>query len=252
MTILQERIYPQISDSIYQTILDATSYNDKPNSKTKWICQQYIDGKIGSLDDGIIPYEIHDLLYCYDKYKNKLKPIMDYKDQFELEDDITKIRNDGYKTNSELDKLARKGAIKVYNDNEFIVYKIETIEACRKYGSNTTWCLTNRLDDYSFNSYKKAYDGEIYFILDKHNKDLKYACVGNLLYTEMDETILAVPETIDKFTTRQVSSDELYWRTKENPKLKEVITYGFPKYDKDIVLQAIDKTCSEMGGEFSV
>jgi hypothetical protein len=44
--LLQERIYPEISDSVYELILDLTSNNNKANSKTKWVCKQYINGKM--------------------------------------------------------------------------------------------------------------------------------------------------------------------------------------------------------------
>lgn len=245
-SILQERLFPEISNSIYMLILDLTSDNNKPNAKTKWVCQQYINGKMGELDDGIISYDLMDLLNSYNKYKSKLKPIMDYKDKFELEDDIVRIKNDGYKTNKELNDLASKGAKRIYNDKDFSIYHITTADACRKYGSNTTWCITSRMDDYAFNSYKEQYDDEIYFILDKHNKDLKYACVGNIMYTEMDESILVIPETIDDFTMTQVSSDELYWRIRENPKLRDVIPHAFPSFDKKLVYDTIDNTCDSI------
>ena len=245
--LLQERIYPEISDSVYELILDLTSNNNKANSKTKWVCKQYIDGKMGEFDDGIVSFYLQDLLASYDRYKSKLKPIIDYKDKFELEDDIVRIKNDGYKTNSELNKLASKGAKKIYNDNNFSIYHISTPEACRKYGSNTTWCITARMDDYSFNRYKEEYDGEIYFIIDKKNKNNKYACVGNIMYTEFDESILVIPDSIDEFTTTQVSSDELYWRIRDNPSLKDVIPYGFPTFDKKLVEETIELTIEELG-----
>jgi hypothetical protein len=241
--ILQERIYPEIPNNVYSVILSMTSDNDKPNAKTKWVCQQVVDKKIQSLDDGEEDYDLKDLLYSYDKYKSKLKPIMDYKDRFELEDDIANIRNDGYQTKSELIAKARKGAKKVYNDNDFTVYHILNVEACRRYGSNTTWCLTARAGDESFNHYKEYSNGEIYFIIDKKNKNNKYACVKDCLYDEFDELILIVSKS-NKQLEKHIESDvltsmELAWRIHDNKKLKDVIPYGFPTFDKDDVEKSI-------------
>lgn len=240
--LLQERIYPEIPDGVYQIILDFTSDNDKPNAKTKWICQQYINGKMGELDDHLFSFEVSNLLYSYDKFKSKLKPIMDYKDKFELEDDIIRLRNSGYETNSELSKKASEGAKRVYNDKNYSVYHIKTYDACKKYGSNTTWCITNRTNDEVFNDYKEMANGEIYFIIDKKNKDIKYACVKDCLYSEMDELLMVVSKTDEQLNKlisgTIITSMELAWRIKDDPTLLNVIPYGFPTFNKDDVIKS--------------
>lgn len=245
MTILQERIYPNIPDNVYKVILNITSDNGVANAKTKWVCQQVTDKKIRSLDDGEEDYELNDLLYSYDKFKDKLKPIMNYKDRFELEDDIARVRNNGYLTQSELIARARKGAKKVYNDENFVIYHILNVDACRRYGANTTWCLTNRASDDSFNHYKEMSDGEIYFIIDKNNKDIKYACVGDCMYDETDSLIMKIPDEIENYSSREIYDDELAWRIDDNPALRDVIPYAFPSFDKKLVLDTID-ICAQL------
>ena len=240
MTILQERIYPNIPNNVYNVILNMTSDNGVANAKTKWVCQQVTDKKIRSLDDGEPDYNLQDLLYAYDKFKTKLKPIINFKDRFELEDEIARVRNDGYQTNSELIAKARKGAKKVYNDENFVIYQILNVDACRRYGANTKWCITNRANDSTFKYYQDVSNGEIYFIIDKKNKDIKYACVGNCMFDETDSIIMEIPDEIENYSSRGIYDDELAWRIDSNPHLKDVIPYAFPSFDKQLVMDTIE------------
>lgn len=240
MEILQERLFPQISDFVYNTILDATHENGKAGAWTKWVCQQYLNGHFQSLDDGLLD-KVLDLMVGYNKYKSKLKPIMDYKDPNELEDAIIAVNNAGYKTKSEYNLAAKKGAKQIYKDKDFIVLKIENWAAAKKYGANTKWCISTRMDDETFKHYQSKSDDNIYFIIDRHN-ECKYACVENVCWDEWDDILFAVNSEEDETSGRIGDGAELDARLSENPKLLDIFPYAFPNYKPEDVKKHIQMT----------
>ena len=74
-----------------------------------------------------------------------------------------------------------KGATKLYEDDEWLVYKITSYEAAAEYGKGTKWCITGRLGGHGedfFNKYikKDNLDGGYYFYINKKHPSEKY-CV---------------------------------------------------------------------------
>lgn len=235
--LLQERLFPQISNFVYSLILSLTTTDNKANAKTKWVCQQYLNGKFQSLDDGIVD-RLLDLMKAYNKYESKLKPIMNYKNPEELEDDIISVNNSGYKTKAEFDAIARKGTQQIYKDKEFIILKINNWVAAKKYGANTKWCISTRYDDETFNHYQEASHNQIYFIIDRKIKDCKYACVDGVVYDEWD-TLLFTMKTED---TRLGDGSELEVRLKEHPQLVDVFVKAIPSYKEEDIKERINNT----------
>jgi len=83
------------------------------------------------------------------------------------------------KTRSQKSKLASEGASVVYEDDDWIVLKIDTYEAAQKYGAGTTWCITGRYPGHEgrgesyFKSYKENNDWNYYFFIQKDGRDLE-------------------------------------------------------------------------------
>ena len=83
------------------------------------------------------------------------------------------------KTRSQKSKLASEGAEIVFEDDEWIVLKIDTYEAAQKYGAGTTWCITGRYPghegrgEHYFNSYKENNNWDYYFYIMKDGRDLE-------------------------------------------------------------------------------
>jgi len=81
-------------------------------------------------------------------------------------------------TRREINKLGKAGSEKIYEDDNWLVLKINTYEASVKYGKGTEWCITGNNSDQGrvdFNHHTKDFDATIYFFLNKKNKNSKYA-----------------------------------------------------------------------------
>ena len=147
--------------------------------------------------------------YLYLESKKDLDDLKDYlgdklfDDYMKIRDRIPKDHNE-FKDFSKLKKMNRKdiqdfvssfqsksdkkksdkfeGAKKLYEDEDWVVYKITTYPAAKYYGSNTTWCITGRYKgheergEYYFNDYIKGnnLDGGYYFYISKHDPKEKY------------------------------------------------------------------------------
>ena len=82
-------------------------------------------------------------------------------------------------TRSQRSKLASEGAEIVYEDDEWIVLKINTYEAAKKYGAGTVWCITGRYPGHEgrgemyFNDYRNRNGWNYYFYIKKDGRDLE-------------------------------------------------------------------------------
>jgi len=107
---------------------------------------------------------------------SKLKK-MDKKD---IQDFVSSFQSKSDKKKS--DKF--EGAKKLYEDEDWVVYKITTYPAAQLYGKNTKWCITGRYPGHEgrgeqyFNEYieDNDLDGGYYFYLNKEDPSEKY-CV---------------------------------------------------------------------------
>lgn len=107
---------------------------------------------------------------------SKLKK-MDKKD---VQDFVSSFQSKSDKKKS--DKT--KGAKKLYEDSDWVVYKITSYPAAQLYGSGTKWCITGRYPGHEergqeyFDDYirQEKLDGGYYFYLSKEDPNEKY-CV---------------------------------------------------------------------------
>ena len=107
---------------------------------------------------------------------NKLKK-MDKKD---IQDFVSSFQSKSDKKKQ--DKT--EGAEKLYEDEDWVVYRITTYPAAQLYGKNTKWCITGRYPGHEgkgqeyFDDYieENDLDGGYYFYISKHDPKEKY-CV---------------------------------------------------------------------------
>ena len=101
----------------------------------------------GKKDQEILNNFLGDEYYNkYNTIKNKITD-NEYKDVYKLikkDPDEVKDYIDNFKSNRDSVRAAKSGAKKLYEDSDWIVYRITTYEAAVLYGKNTKWCITGR------------------------------------------------------------------------------------------------------------
>ena len=136
-----------------------------------------------------------DLYNDYMKIRDKIpKDQNAYKDFQKLKklpiDDVQDFVDNFQSKTSKKNQDRREGAKKLYEDSDWVVYRITTPEAAVQYGKSTKWCISGRLhggDNIDVKSKDAAFwfnheiednnlDGGYYFYLSKKNPFEKY-CV---------------------------------------------------------------------------
>lgn len=115
------------------------------------------------------------------------------------------------KSKSEEERIAKKGAYKIFGDSNYLVVRPLTWESSCFYGFETKWCTSMKNDRYHYDKHTR--DGILYYFIDKKNKGNKVA-----LYLEKDGKKLNkyVFDSLDK----ERGIDFLY---EKFPKLTNVI-----------------------------
>jgi hypothetical protein len=125
----------------------------------------------------------------YNKYqliKNKIKD-PEYKDIYKMiKMDPSEVKDyiDNFQSNTDIRRSNKQGATKLYEDDEWVVYRITTYPAAQLYGKNTKWCITGRYEgheergeEYFYNYIKNnKLDGGDYFYINKNDPYKKF-CV---------------------------------------------------------------------------
>jgi len=125
----------------------------------------------------------------YNKYqliKNKIKD-PEYKDIYKMiKMDPNEVKKyiDNFQSNTDIRRSDKKGATKLYEDDDWIVYRITTYPAAQLYGKNTKWCITGRYEgheergeEYFYNYIRNnKLDGGYYFYINKNDPYTKF-CV---------------------------------------------------------------------------
>ena len=142
----------------------------------------------------------------YNKYKSIKSKIKDseYKDIYKIikkDPDEVKKYIDNIKSNTDKRLSNKSGAKKLYEDSEWIVYRITTYEAAVLYGKNTKWCITGRYNGHEelgeeyFHDYINDYnlDGGYYFYISKKDPSEKYC-----ILQDKDKSIISIWNASDK------------------------------------------------------
>ena len=124
----------------------------------------------------------------YNKYqaiKNKISD-PEYKDIYKLvnkDSDDVKNYIDNFKSSRDKRTASKEiGAIKVYEDSDWVVYHITNYNAAKYYGRDTKWCITgnyNGLPNGQIEFDKYNAHSDIYFYINKHIAREKYCVLKN-------------------------------------------------------------------------
>lgn len=127
-----------------------------------------------------------------DEYYSKFTAIKDkikdpeYKDIYKMvkkDPDEVKDYIDNFQSKTDVRRAAKvEGATKLYEDDEWVVYKITSYPAAQFYGKNTRWCITGRYEGHEergeeyFNKYinQNKLDGGYYFYINKKDPYKKF------------------------------------------------------------------------------
>lgn len=141
----------------------------------------------GKIDQEILQNFLGDDYYNkYQLIKNKIKD-PEYKDIYKMirmDPDEVKSYIDNFQSNTDIRRSNKQGATKLYEDDEWVVYRIATYPAAQLYGKNTRWCITGRYEgheergeEYFYNYIKNnKLDGGYYFYINKKDPYTKF-CV---------------------------------------------------------------------------
>lgn len=145
---------PQLANDI-QKMSDA---DPTPTKKYIRYNTNVLVNKEASVDDIIA------VMNTFEKFGPKLQKKDIYQWNFiDLKKELEKFKD--VATNKEKSELATQGAEKLYEDDDMMIYHIETEEASCKYGQRTKWCISGDVDN-QFKSYKKR-NVLFYFIISK-------------------------------------------------------------------------------------
>ena len=164
---VHEKYYNQIPEEEFKQIVasDPTAGEDKMGKYSKWLLALYTGGNL-KLED---LYKATKYLTIFDKYKGKIekKDIGQYKSLPELYRAIQPYEdNTQAASHKEEIRQIKKGAEKVYEDDEWLVVVPHTQQAAIEYGRGTQWC-TAATDSYNyFNHYNK--EGPLYININKN------------------------------------------------------------------------------------
>lgn len=184
-SVLMERIFPEIPELVYDNCLIVSAgYGQKPNAITKWLCQLISDNKENEEDlfPGGYTFMVRDYIELYKKYKKAglIKDIFQYKSFDELKNEIIKIKNSGYKSNSKKEEEARNAVKLLLNEDSLKIMEINSWAAAQKYGKGTKWCTSSEITSDYFNSYSGDYSHLLYVFYN----DKKYG-VGARVYNDV-------------------------------------------------------------------
>lgn len=152
--------------------LDPTYNFEKPDilgNYSKWLINKYLEDKtILSKSE-----EILNSLSLFNNFRKdmEIKDIMKFK---KVEDLISAVSSfEGKSPRLSKRQVAKKdkeeGAVKLYEDDEWLLVIPKTLEASQKYGAGTRWCTVNERDFYYYTS-----TGDLYILINKEEDSYKY------------------------------------------------------------------------------
>ena len=150
---------------------------------------------------------------------------------------ISKILENLPESKREKSKSISKEVVKIYEDENLLVIRPMTKEASCKYGTNTKWCTSGRLD----NRFSQHYDGGllVYYIVkpsveipnEKFRKMASFQSVDNryeYIWYDSKDDVLPLPPTTPYIKLPKNLRDSL---KKAITTLEDLYAYGKADYD---------------------
>ena len=149
----------------------ALSYCDKftyTNKYMIWLIKQYVQNKFKIPED---LSKLNSELKRFNQISHKLEKSDISKYSWEEFLDIVP-ELDNIHTSNEEERIAKSGAVKVFEDDYWYIINPKTQEAACYYGKGTRWCTASTESENYFDYYND--DGNIYIIINKQNPNIKY------------------------------------------------------------------------------
>jgi hypothetical protein len=162
-------------------IANIASHDPSPTKK-------YLLWMIKQLEKGHAETDLFPTIGLFHKNQHKLpnKDIEYYKDLKDLEDILKEISSS--KSKREITKDIKSNASKIYEDNQVLVIRPDSKQACQIYGANTQWCITMQNASY-YEQYTQS-NVVFYFIINKIKRDDAYNKVALAYQRGLDNKIL--------------------------------------------------------------
>lgn len=106
----------------------------------------------------------------------------------ELEDKVKEIASKKSKT--QMRKEAKGGVEKIYEDDDVLLMRVDTKDACMIYGANTQWCIT--MSDETYYEQYKSSNVVFHFIINKTVEDPKYHKIAIATQRDADNQPMSV------------------------------------------------------------
>jgi len=151
-------------------------------SKTKkysnWMIQQFVNG---------YPLkEIHSTIIEFEK-KQKVLPEQDIEKYKTLDMLKTTLSNVSSKS-EEKRKVKKEGSKKIYEDEQVLVIRLDSKEACITYGKGSKWCIAQK-DEQQYERYKSN-NVIFYFLLSKIYNDSTYSKIAISVERDADNNVI--------------------------------------------------------------
>ena len=142
---------------------------DELNNADPSPSKKYLQWMVKQINDGARIEDIIPSIQYFNSNTQKFdkKDIHQYSSVKELEDSVKAISEKLSKTQQK--NVAKGDAKKIYEDDEYVVVRPDSKDACVVYGKNTKWCIT--MKDMSYYEQYTMSNVVFYFILRKSSKD---------------------------------------------------------------------------------
>jgi len=151
-------------------------YSEDPSKGKKysdWMMRQFLKG--ASIED------ISSTIKRFEKNQNKLKikDIYQYKDIRNLKNDLSPFLSR---------KEKKESGVKIYEDDEVVVIRPDSKDACMIYGTGTKWCITQK-EETHYEDYKQN-NVIFYYLISKKYDDQKYSKIAFAFQRDLENNIV--------------------------------------------------------------
>jgi len=153
--------------------------------------------EIQGLVEDLVIFEKHKSKFKYPEFRKYLPFLQEFFQE------VKKIKDEVDNKNKE--KSAKKGGVKIFENNTLLIVKPTTYEASCSYGAGTRWCTTMANQPSYFNQYSS--NGNLYYLIlknvDRTNKFYKMA-IHAPKNGRFDKDTIWYDSTDERLTNREI------------------------------------------------
>lgn len=191
--------------------------------------------EIQGLVEDLEIFEKHKSKFKYPEFKRYLPYLQEFfQEAKKIKDEVD---------NKNREKLAKKGGVKIFENDSLLIVKPTTYEASCSYGAGTRWCTTMANQPSYFNQYSS--NGNLYYLIlknvDRTNKFYKMA-IQAPKNGRFDKDTIWYDSTDERLTNREIESVLAHMPKSAYNSMEEDFKKSFPdKKPLDILLKVLQK-----------